>query len=115
MDKIILTNGSIFNNFEICGTFVPYKNNQQKLKIKNIQHTDELAVKFQLQMELQQNVIMKYKPGLTYKFDCLVNNVKYSNLFIQTIDFLEPVNGNTEQRYTITLMGCGLDIPVEVV
>ena len=116
IDTIILTNGSIFDDVKIYGTFVPYKDkNDQKLTIRNIQHTDELVVKLQLQLELQQSVFMNYKPNLSYKFDCLVGNTLYCGMFIETIEFLEPVDAEDQQRYTITLAGRGLDLPKEVV
>lgn len=116
MDTIILTNGSIFDNVKIYGTFVPYKDkNDQKLTIKDIQHTDELAVKLRLQLGLQQNVLMNHNPNLSYKFDCLVGNTLYWGLYIESIGFLEPVDTEDQQHYTITLAGRGLDLPKEVV
>lgn len=108
MDLLILTNGCILDNVELRGEFIPYSNGNQRLILKDVKRSDDLIDKLQAQIEMQQGEYHHKLKGTSYKFNCTHNNIIYSGLYIETIKF-------TDDTFTITLNGTGLDLPREVV
>jgi len=105
--KIILDGGS-FKNLEIDGTFsIKHLDSHTRLKISNIKTDENIATQIQRQLENQQAVIYM-TTNLTYKFNCIVDDIQYAGCWIQCADYHDISVADSDQYITLTLVSTGL-------